>query len=62
MSMSERRTYEVLSSEQAGLILAALWEWQRDSDPVAQELHDRLADCAEIVLVEHEDTEDNAHD
>lgn len=50
-----------LSMEQAGTLLAALWEWQhRDSDPVAEELHDRLADCAEIFLAEHEDADNSS--
>lgn len=52
-----------LSMDEAGTLLAALWEWQhRDSDPVAEELHERLADCAEIVLVEHEDTNDDVNE
>lgn len=49
-----------LSMDEAGTLLAALWEWQHQgSDPVVQELHDRLADCAEIFLAEHEVTDDN---
>lgn len=47
--------------DEAGTLLATLWEWQhRGSDPVAEELHDRLADCAEIFLAEHEDADNSS--
>lgn len=49
-----------LGMDECGVILAALWEWQRDSDPVAEELHDRLADCAEIFLAEYEDADNSS--
>lgn len=49
MSMSERRTYEALSPEQAGLILAALSCW---GDEESDSLCERVADCLDVVLVE----------
>lgn len=49
MSMSERRTYQVLSPEQAGLILAALSCW---GDTESDSLCERVADCLDVVLVE----------
>lgn len=50
------------TTEESGTLLAALWEWQwRGSDPLAQELHDRLAECAEIFVAEFEDTDSSSN-
>ena len=49
-----RLQMNALTQDEGGVMLAALREWCRfDADPVAEALHDRLAECAEIFVAEY---------